>query len=170
LRNEVSVIDLPARTARQKINTIIFFAVLIAFSGGCFALGIKSDFDSYEHAKYYAFASRKWPTTTGTITYSNVSFEYGWGRSSLSHYVPQVKYQYSVHGRTYRGDQISFPNPKYLNNVDADRVRDQYQKGSEAEVFYDPKDPATSCLVKGLTEHLTNRIPWRVDDHSHDPD
>ena len=170
MSEEQEVIDLPAgKTARQKINTVIFFAVLIAVTGGCFALAIKSDFEFYEHSKYYALASRKWPTTIGTVADSNVGFEFGWGRSSLSHYVPHVKYQYSVNGKTYTGDQISFPNPKYLNNVDADRVRDQYQKSSEVEVFYDPKDPSKSCLINGLTEHLTNRIPWRIDDHSHDP-
>lgn len=164
-----TALDIPlGPTLRQKVNRLLFLGLALVFFGMVLAYSYTSSYAEYEIAKSNALASPKWPSTMGTITSSRVNYEFGWGNGSLAHYVPDVVFRYSVNGKEYSGHQISFPKPRYLGSVDADRVRDAYPIGSEVQVFYDPLNPATSCLVTGITHELEKRLLWRVEGHTSD--
>jgi hypothetical protein len=162
------VLDVPEATPRQKVNRLVFLILALTLFGMVLAYSYTSTYAEYESAKYNALASPKWPSTSGEITSSRLNYEFGWGKGSLSHYVPDVVFRYSVNGKTYLGQQISFPKPKFLSNTDAARVRDSYPIGTKVEVFYDPTNPSTSCLVTGVTQELRKRLRWRLEGHNSD--
>src|SRR5271156_6652917 len=105
------VLDVPEATPRQKVNRLVFLILALTLFGMVLAYSYTSTYAEYESAKYNALASPKWPSTSGEITSSRLNYEFGWGKGSLSHYVPDVVFRYSVNGKTYLGQQISFPKP-----------------------------------------------------------
>jgi hypothetical protein len=84
--------------------------------------------------------SRRWPTATGRITRSTVVP----GRRGAGYY--DVRYEYQVEGRTYRGDRVRFGGALNGNIRDAQDTRSTYPEGRVVEVRYHPRNPARSTL------------------------
>ena len=93
-----------------------------------------------------ALASSNWPITTGRITASYNLERVGkyTGRGD-----PQVLYSYTVNGKKYRGDTISFA---LTYDQSCRRAQELFPLHSIVKVHYSPDEPGLSCLEIGNTD------------------
>jgi hypothetical protein len=98
-------------------------------------------------------ASAGWPTTPGVVLASRVKPDStrirggGYNR----HYVADIRYAYDVAGRRHESDTFVFGEPRaFPDPAAAEREVAAYPAGRSITVFYDPSDPATSCLAPGV--------------------
>ena len=61
---------------------------------------------------------------------------------------PRVEYEFSVGGRTWRGDRISIGEDTGGANTEATLRR--YPVGATVSVYYDPGNPANCVLVRDI--------------------
>ena len=93
-----------------------------------------------------AKASVFWPTTTGTITKVE-RFK------RLLRWLPRVAYSYSVDGKPYSSERISFAAGYRPKEVDA--VLSRYSVGQTVPVSYSPTAPQEAVLEPGSGPHVT---------------
>ena len=92
----------------------------------------------------------EWPGVMGTIIYSDVEKQ-GMNTSGFGNpntvYQPKVKYSYELGGRKYINNVIK-PCGNLAISIPgrAQETIQQYQKGDEVMVFYNPDKPRESCL------------------------
>jgi len=109
---------------------------------------------------FRADATWKWPTVKGKVTVSEMvtrqeSREYQQcGRTRkyrklVTVYEAEVRYAYSVHGKEYEGDRITFFEGTTDHSDLAQEDLDRYPAGAEVTVHYKPDDPAESVLEPG---------------------
>jgi hypothetical protein len=96
---------------------------------------------------WWGFASLGWLQTQGVIQKTDV--EHYW-RHYHSNFSLGVRYTYTVNGKQYQNNRISFPAIREDGDGSVeDDVTARYQSGSRPTVYYDPADPGRSCLKKG---------------------
>ncbi len=115
-----------------------------------FALGLAA-FMAWRHVQKEQ-RSQSWPCTPGEILRSGIKKE-SLGSAMLiggtAVWVPNVEYAYSVHRRTCTGNQVAFGGFLYTSVPDrAEAKASEYPVGKHVSVFYDPKNPALSCLER----------------------
>jgi len=93
-----------------------------------------------------AKASSSWPTTPGTITKVE-RFK------RLFRSLPRVAYNYSVDGKAYSSERISFAAGYRRKEVDA--VLGRYSVGQTVPVSYLPAKPNEAVLEPGSGPHVT---------------
>ncbi|MEP6776830.1 MAG: DUF3592 domain-containing protein [Chthoniobacterales bacterium] len=96
-----------------------------------------------------AKASTAWPTTTGTITKVE-RFK------RLFRSLPRVGYSYSVDGKSYESERISFATGYRPREVDA--VLNRYSVGESVPVFYSPSNSNEAVLEPGSNRQVTASI------------
>lgn len=103
---------------------------------------------------WFAWNSRRWPTTPGRMLYSAI--RPGQGEAPTG---THVHYSYVVDGKEFQSKRMRFglfPPREYqialaeLSNL---------QRRGALRVYYDPKKPSRSCLLTGLNE-LTFALPF----------
>lgn len=93
----------------------------------------------------------QWPRAAGVITESGM--ESGTSRRReqdgteivYTSYRANVRYTYTVEGKTLRGDRIE-REPVWTDRHVVQRSLQRYPVGREVEVLYDPDAPTTACL------------------------
>ena len=92
--------------------------------------------------------SENWPTVSGTVTHSDVRAS---GTGSDQTFKAVVKYKYSVDGKGYTSDRISFriAGIKFKTRALANAFLNEYDRGESVTVHYDTEDPKTACLKPG---------------------
>jgi hypothetical protein len=100
-----------------------------------------------------ASQAKRWPTTRGIVTLSDVvSYETRDKRSNGKGYVtrtgyrPNVEYEFSVGGRTYRSRSIVYQTEEGGSKRFAERKAARYPKGKSVEVRYNPANPKDAAL------------------------
>lgn len=101
-----------------------------------------------------ANSARNWPTARGEILSSQVVTELAstWGESGGSARQPaevhsaQVRYEYIVDGKTYRGQRISVQQSPSTDRYQAELTAQEFSKGTTT-VYYNPKDPQDALLA-----------------------
>jgi len=95
-------------------------------------------------------ASLGWRQTTGLVLRTGI--EMSSGVRGVVEYSPKVAYRYAVAGQEYENDRISFPKRRgsgekayYQRQLDG-----RYPVGQPCTVYYNPRDPAESCLEPGM--------------------
>jgi len=96
-----------------------------------------------------AKASTGWPTTTGTITKVE-RFK------RLFRSLPRVAYSYSVDGKPYNSERLSFATGYRPKEVD--EVLSRYAVGQSVPVSYLPTNPAEAVLEPGSNRQVTASI------------
>ncbi len=93
-------------------------------------------------------ALRTWPTVTGTVTESRVSYSAPYDDPDYSHaYSPVVRYEYTVEGVTYKSAEFGDRDPGLEDWARA--VVARYPVGEPVTVYYDPASPRFSALEPG---------------------
>ncbi len=94
-----------------------------------------------------ASASSGWPTADGRVLSSRVERSRGSSDSRDSYrYSPAIRYSYSVDGKQYTGDRVSFRDDHYGRREKAQRIVDEYATGSSVPVRFKPDDPSQAVL------------------------
>lgn len=93
-------------------------------------------------------ARESWATTEGRVVESTVERRTrpGAGRQELE-FAARVVYEYTVAGKTYRSDRVSFEGTAWRANraaAEADQAR--FPPGTKVSVFYDPQRPDKAVL------------------------
>lgn len=99
-------------------------------------------------------ASRKWPSTSGVVTSSEVAT---YKTKVGDRFMAKVAYDYNVRDTSYVGDQLRFGNYAGARaRAEADAAR--YKVGTPVEVHYDPAKPQTSVLEPGADAFSTGGL------------
>lgn len=94
-----------------------------------------------------------WPNTIGRITRSSSTIGYATSSRGGRHpfYKPQITTVYTVNGRSYRTRRLRLVEPEgVIFAVHIKRLLAQYPVGRRVTVYYDPDDPATGVLHRGM--------------------
>lgn len=94
-----------------------------------------------------------WPGATGKIVESKVSRSSGRreprSRSTDRDYTVDVRYSYEVDGQKFEGDRLRRVNQSHKWSS-AKKEQSLFPPGKEVQVYYDPKTPSQSVLIKGI--------------------
>jgi hypothetical protein len=61
-----------------------------------------------------------------------------------------VLYSYHINGQKFEGDRLRYGNKSYKSWVSAKDEQLLFPAGKEVQVYYDPKTPHQSVLIKGI--------------------
>ena len=92
--------------------------------------------------------TRNWEPADGIVENSYVSTSTD-GEGGTT-YCLHVDYQYTVDGRVYDGNRISYSADNSCNSWSANSD-DDYPEGKKITVYYDPSNPSESVLLSGLS-------------------
>ncbi|MBB6100005.1 hypothetical protein HNR42_003470 [Deinobacterium chartae] len=105
----------------------------------------------------WAFASAtltaRWPTTTGTVVYSEIveHVERDDDGDLEVMYEPRVTYTYAVEGTSRQGNRIGYMAASWSDRALAETVVQRYPLGQPVRVHYDPSRPEDALLEPGLS-------------------
>jgi len=94
------------------------------------------------------YQTRDWKETTGTVLYSTVKTT---SDSDGTSHKLDVSYNYSVKGKSYRGEKDTELAEMISGGSNAMQRAGQLKKGQVVPVFYNPGDPSKSVLKRGMT-------------------
>lgn len=111
------------------------------------------------------FLVRVWPTTSGQIVLSGFRWEEGYKLTGPGVRAPGVRgshrlyipYTYVVDGQRYYSDQIGPPSffvslgQDTISEQNAERMVQQYPKGKEVVVYYNPLHPQQAVISVQIT-------------------
>ena len=94
-------------------------------------------------------ASPSWETTQGTVVQSGLDRSYS--TRAGAKYSLAIAYRYSADGRDYENDRLSFPEWSASGSEShySRELRGKYPLGGACTVYYNPRNPAESCLEPG---------------------
>jgi hypothetical protein len=124
---------------------MVFFGFFMAMGILALSLGVSAYLEAQQ--------VQDWPSTTGTVTDTNVREEWvseggrGGGHSHYEYY-PEVQYSYSVGGSTYYGNDISKLESSYTSYSGAQAYLTDHRVGSQVTVYYNPDNPSEAVLEK----------------------
>ena len=95
-----------------------------------------------------ARTSTRWPETEGFIIESRAG-------SNCTYCWPTINYYYTVASQSFVGSNITAGPQDYYTRGEAKAKASSYTVGSKLAVYYDPKDPAVSCLEPGVLRWFT---------------
>lgn len=133
-------------------------AVLLGVTGvGLIIYGL---WQVWKHAR-----TRRWPTVQGTILSSTTTVRMPEREAadeqsrSLDEppqplYRPEVRYTYTVGGRSFTGERISTTDVEVSSETYARSIAQRYVPGTPVAVRHDPSDPAQAVLEPGI--HLAS--------------
>jgi hypothetical protein len=93
-----------------------------------------------------------WSTARGEVVDSLVVEEYedtdldNNVSTTRTRYIPRVRYRYSVRGKEYVAERISFSAFRRWSEAGARKLVDRYEVGQEVTVRYAPREPGEAVL------------------------
>ncbi|OVE76478.1 hypothetical protein BVX98_05730 [bacterium F11] len=98
--------------------------------------------------------AKGWPTTEGKIISSEVDSHWsrtgtGTNRRSKMMYDAKVVFEYSVEGRVYTSNKVSFGEYSSSSRRSAQKVVEKYPPNKDVIVFFDPVNPEMAILEPG---------------------
>lgn len=109
----------------------------------------------YFQDKNEADISAKWQSVTAVVDSSSFSTSYS--RHSHS-YTPHVQYHFNAGGKSHQSTRISFPDPSFGKQSEAEELVAKYPQNSMTTAYFDPKNPDESCLVTGESAALNKEL------------
>lgn len=134
------------------LKIILFMVVFIGF-GAWLLYGALS-------VRMKAKKAEGWPVAKGRILSSEVledRLRSATGTAVIA-FLPMVKYQYRVNMQEYSGDRVIFGRKNY-DYVTASQICNHFAAGAEADVYYNPENPADSILAPKSREGMRSLIP-----------
>jgi hypothetical protein len=133
---------MPARRKLVRPVALIFFAIALLFFASS-ALWLR-------RRLRHDLESLQWPAVTGQMLQSEyllLSWHHGTGVPS-HYYYAGVTYWYRIEGTNHLSHQICLWNPD-LRHEDPSKFVKDHPVGSSVDVFYEPKHPENSVLIRG---------------------
>jgi hypothetical protein len=88
-------------------------------------------------------ASLSWPKTSGLVLESSIKTD---GSQGVRVVCPNVVYEYTVAGKTYRSSQLALEESDINDSNDARQRAEQHPVGQQVDVYYNPKNPKDAVL------------------------
>ena len=132
-------------TQSEKIprkSNATFFGIIFTLAGGLlfYFFGLPS--------LKYAYESKSWPMTSGTITKSEVD---SWMKDGKTQYGAVIKYTYQLEGKEHISYTIGVNSSSSNSNMSAvKKLVQEYPVGKTVDVFYDPELPDSAALIPGV--------------------
>jgi hypothetical protein len=97
----------------------------------------------------YAYESKSWSVTSGTITQAEVD---SWMKEGKSQYDARINYSYEVEGKKYNSTKI-YSSGSYSggNITKAKELVAEFPANKTVDVFYDPELPESAALKPGVS-------------------
>jgi Protein of unknown function (DUF3592) len=125
-----------ARHAAIGRGFFLLFALIFFLLGGDFLLtGVRH--------LVFSLQSPRWPMVGGRVVGSEVKQD---GKT----FHPDIRYEYSVKGFPYVGDDRNFGEFDGPDRAVAQKVADRYPAGGEVQVYYRFADPQVAVLEPGF--------------------
>ena len=97
-------------------------------------------------------ASHRWQTTNGKVLRTWVDEHKQYGDYGVTYsYSAHVVYSYSVGGRQFESNNLTFEPSSGLKEDAVTQLLDGISEGVELDVLYDPKDWQRSVLIPGTS-------------------
>ncbi|MBX9695648.1 MAG: DUF3592 domain-containing protein [Cyanobacteria bacterium] len=145
--NAPKIFSSPSKFAVIVSVVALMIAVYLGFTG-------YRDFNGDIAEVRRMAGSTDWPTTQAIITESTVERgEEHRDFETRTIYSPRISYKYSVNGKSYSSDRVSFGTSMVSTSYEKDGaswVVSLYPKGSTHTVFYSPQKAEQSVLVPGI--------------------
>jgi len=97
--------------------------------------------------------SGSWPSETGVVIDSDILEIRNAGdvvTAGVVEYEVYIKYRYKVNDTEFLNSTISFPNPPHFaDRGNAHKYRVKYPVNRRVVVYYNPNNPAESCVERG---------------------
>ena len=105
---------------------------------------------------------KKWTPVLGKILAKNIIMKVTTGSDrSYTSYVVNVRWEYSLDGKLFEGESNGWGTGNaYLRRKDAKEKLNEYEIGSEKEIYYNPEKHWESvfALKSGLVESLIRKL------------
>ncbi|MCK9573782.1 MAG: DUF3592 domain-containing protein [Candidatus Omnitrophica bacterium] len=128
----------------KRRGSIIFRIILFFVSIAVLLL-------AYNSHKEQFYIYNNFRETKGTLLSNSTIMKVGsqYRSSYVQRYYPVVSYKYQVGASTYTGNSICEPElAGYGTHQGADNFLKKYKVGTKCPVYYDPKKPFRSVLIK----------------------
>jgi len=105
--------------------------------------------------------SRRWPTTTGTVTATGVDVRGGGEHGGGPAYVPGLQYEYTIDGTSYVSTRYALVGgePSFDSRDAAlSWIEDNYPVDGAVAVHYDPGRPDRAVLAPGASRSLMTTL------------
>jgi hypothetical protein len=99
---------------------------------------------------YSGFSTHNWLATQATILSSRVVTQTSPSTTTNFHHA-EVNYQYSVNGKVFTSNRISFGRPESDNPQSANQVSQRYAPGAVVSAYFDPNRPEEAVLENGIS-------------------
>lgn len=120
-----------------RIAVLLLGMALLAGGGWLFA---KNEIRSAE--------TRNWPRAQARITESRVDTLHRQEVGNAGDFMPHVRYDYVVRGRTFHGDTLWLDEHRSFGSANvAARELAFLEAGTETEVLYNPQDPQEAAVM-----------------------
>jgi hypothetical protein len=127
---------------KSQFNMMLSLIVI-----GVMVCGIITGFIVFGNLLYDSLDSNNWPTADGKIVASKVNYVSCGDDPIRSCRSDIITYSYTVDGRQFTSNRIHFIGSG------GEKV-DKYPAGTNVVVYYDPQNPASAVLKRGLTFYV----------------
>ena len=139
-----------APSTEQQVAAVFgwVFCIFFIFIGLVFTL--IGSFQIYQGRK-----TQSWPSAPGRVISSEIESSSSTSRSpgrtsrSDTDYRVRVRYSYEVAGQKLEGKRLQYGYGSHDERSSAKKEQSRYPSGKEVQVYYDPKNPKDSVLVRG---------------------
>ena len=128
----------------------------------CFLILIGCQVYGLWRARQQTAASRAWPAADGEIIACELERRSIEDDSADESFAAAVRYRYQVSGQNFEGDAISVGGPNVTARALAEKIADRYPVGRRLRVFFDPRNPASAVLEKGVNANLAAIIVFLI--------
>jgi len=143
---------------RRKRIILGFVALGILFLLAIFAYQLWRTANFYQ-TYLQAGLSRQWPAAEGKLSYAFTrESEAAAGKNKTKTYEAALRYDYTVEGRVYTGEQLFFGYRGTGNRANTEAIVQRYKKTTPLRVHYNPANPALSVLEPGHQEDLRGQL------------
>jgi len=132
-----------AITERDKAALVRYVLAAILGLYGALALVLGMMGLANEHR------SKTWPSTSGTITHSEMAHKVTEGRRPINYYRVKPTYEYVVDGEHYSSDRLNLVELWEKRDVAQEHAK-RYSVGTKVKVYYKPGSPNIAVLKPGV--------------------
>ena len=125
--------------------------------GSCFVLVGVLTGAFFCYRIYLAGSSQRWPFVLGDLESADLreavyrGREVGGGADQASAWRVDFKYSYTVADTKYQGTRVTFSDSVNKTMRSLRALQNHYRGRSQVKVYYNPKNPAQSLLLPGLS-------------------
>lgn len=131
-------------TERENTNNTIWVILLLLIAIILLSIGVSRFIKSKAH--------KNWPATGGEVISTEIQEEEHRGDLNYTSYYVKINYEYIINYKKYISNSIGLNTDSYFASTwsNAYEICNDFPQGKKIRVYYDPNNPHTSILTKGV--------------------